>query len=360
MGKNSKKQTKASRKLGLPAGALVHVGEIKTDPPRISLIEFDTQGLRETRFESIEASRQHQTIHEKLWLNVHGLHDPAVMAEIGRRFGLHPLIQEDILNTQQRPKSDEFADYIYIAARCYEAVQENGRLVSDQVSIVLGRNFLLTFQERATGTFETIRERLRADSSPLRTHGLDYLAYTLLDTLVDRYFVALDRLGEMAEELEERALNQPSTQLLGEINRVKHEAVLLRRAVWPLREVLNTLTRADGTFFSAHTRLYLRDIYDHTVHVLESLESVRDLLADLLDIYLSSVSNRLNAEVRILTVLTTLFMPATLIAGIFGMNFNEMPWLHREDGFVLALGLMGGAATVMAASFWRRNWLKTR
>lgn len=360
MRKSSKKRTRLPRKLGLPPGSLVHVGEIKTDKPSITLIEFDAQGVTETHFDSLEASRQHQPTREKLWLNVHGLHDPAVMAEIGRRFKLHPLIQEDILNTQQRPKSDEFSDYLYIVARSFDFDSGNNSLNSDQVSIVLGRHFVLTFQERATGNFEAVRERLRAENGAMRSHGCDYLAYALLDTLVDRYFVMLDHLADQAEDLEEQALNSPTPALLAEINRVKHESLTLRRAVWPLREVLNSLARVDNGFFTADTRLYLRDIYDHTVHVLESLESVRDLLADLLDIYLSSVSNRLNTEVRILTVLTTLFMPATLIAGIFGMNFRQMPLLEDQDGFRLALGMMLGAATLMAAAFWRRNWLRSR
>jgi len=338
----------------------VHIGEIKTDRPSITLIEYDVHGITETRFDDIEASRSHQPTREKLWLNVHGLHDPTVMAEIGRRFKLHPLVQEDVLNTQQRPKSDEYADYLFIVARCFDFDAATRSLGSDQVSLVLGRNFVLTFQERATGAFEAVRERLRASNGAMRAHGTDYLAYALLDTLVDRYFVMLDNLADIAEDLEDEALNRPNPALLAEINRVKHEALTLRRAIWPLREILNLLARADNSFFSADTRLYLRDIYDHTVHVLESLESVRDLLADLLDIYLSSVSNRLNTEVRILTVLTTLFMPATLIAGIFGMNFRTMPLLSETDGFWIALATMGAAATVMAASFWRRNWLRTR
>ena len=252
------------------------------------------------------------------------------------------------------------ATIIFIVARYFDFDTETRSLISDQVSVVLGRDFVLTFQERATGAFEAVRERLRAEHGAMRAHGSDYLAYALLDTLVDRYFIMLDHLSDLAEELEESALTRPTPALLAEINRVKHEARSMRRAVWPLREVLNTLSRADNDFFTADTRLYLRDIYDHTVHVLESLESVRDLLADLLDIYLSSVSNRLNTEVRILTVLTTLFMPATLIAGIFGMNFRHMPLLDDQDGFRLALGMMIGAATAMAAAFWRRNWLKTR
>lgn len=360
MRKSNKKRARPTRKLGLPPGSLVHIGEIKTEKPSITLIEYDSHGITETRFEDIELSRAHHATREKMWLNVYGLHDPAVMAEIGRRFKLHPLVQEDILNTQQRPKSDEYTDYLFIVGRCFDFDAESRSLNSDQVSIVLGRNFVLTFQERATGAFESVRERLRAEHGAMRAHGTDYLAYAILDTLVDRYFVMLDNLSDMAEDLEDAALTRPTPALLAEINRVKHEALTLRRAVWPLREILNTLARADNGFFSADTRLYLRDIYDHTVHVLESLESVRDLLADLLDIYLSSVSNRLNTEVRILTVLTTLFMPATLIAGIFGMNFHEMPFLDQPDGFWIALSMMVGAAALMAASFWRRNWLRTR
>ena len=219
MRKSSKKRTRLPRKLGLPPGSLVHVGEIKTDKPSITLIEFDAQGVSETHFDSLEASRQHQPSRGKLWLNVHGLHDPAVMAEIGRRFKLHPLIQEDILNTQQRPKSDEFSDYIYIVARSFDFDAESKSLNSDQVSIVLGRNFVLTFQERATGAFEAVRERLRAEHGAMRAHGPDYLAYALLDTLVDRYFVMLDHLTDQAEDLEERALNKSNPTLLAEISR---------------------------------------------------------------------------------------------------------------------------------------------
>ena len=329
----------------------MHIGEIKTAKPNITLIEFDAHGITETRFDNIEASREHRPTREKMWLNVYGLHDPAVMAEIGRRFKLHPLVQEDILNTLQRPKSDEYADYLFIVARCFDFDTETRSLTSDQVSIVLGHNFVLTFQERATGAFEAVRERLRAETGAMKTHGTDYLAYALLDTLVDRYFVMLDNLADMAEELQDEALNRPNPSLLAEINRVKHEALLLRRAVWPLREILNLLARADNGFFTADTRLYLRDIYDHTVHVLESLESVRDLLADLLDIYLSSVSNRLNTEVRILTVLTTLFMPATLIAGIFGMNFAKMPLLADDEGFWKVIGGMVAIVVILVLAF---------
>ena len=206
MRKSSKKRTRPTRKLGLPPGSLVHIGEIKTDKPSITLIEFDARGVTETCFESLEASRGHHATREKMWLNVYGLHDPTVMAEIGRRFKLHPLVQEDILNTQQRPKSDEYTDYQYIVGRCFDFDTETRSLTSDQVSIVLGRNFVLTFQERPAGRFQPFRERLKNAVGPARRLGASYLAYSLLDVIVDHYFVTLDQLGDTVDELDSRLL----------------------------------------------------------------------------------------------------------------------------------------------------------
>jgi magnesium transporter len=340
-------------------GSLVHVGELKTDRPQISLLAYDDEGIEEQRFESIAESRSYRPARNRLWLNVYGLQDAAILSEIGRRFNLHPLVLEDILNTHQRPKIEDYGAYLYCVSRVFEYDRASRSLSSDQVSIVLGETFVLTFQERRTGTFEPIRDRLRAALAPMRRHGVDYLAYALLDAVVDRYFVVVDQLGDTAEELEDDALANPTPTLLKTINLVKHDTQQLRRAIWPLREVLNGLIRDENRFFGAETRLYLRDIYDHTVHVIETLDAVRELLSDLMDIYLSSVSNRLNVEVRILTVLTTLFLPATLISGVFGMNFVHMPLLADGDGFYIALGMMGAVAVAMAATFWRRNWLSS-
>ena len=346
-----------SQKVGLAPGALVHVGERRTAQPDISLIEYDASALQETRFSSVAESRGKQRGPGTLWLNVHGLHEPEVMAEIGHRFSLHPLVLEDILNTDQRPKVDDYGDYLFIVARFFEYDTATGSIGSDQVSIVLGSDFVLTFQERPTGTFDPLRERLRGDKGQIRKLGADYLAYSLLDTIVDRYFTVLEQLTERTEALEDLLLQQATPKLLKEIHEIKRETMVMRRAVWPLREVINTLTRADQRFFKPETQPYLRDIYDHTVHVIESLESIRDLIAGMLDIYLSSISNRVNLEVRILTVITTLFMPAALIAGIFGMNFRHMPLIEDNEGFLIALSMMGTIALVMVTIFWRRRWL---
>lgn len=345
------------RKTGLPPGSLVHVGDIKIARPEISLMEYDATQVLERKFQSIDESRQYQSSKSTVWLNVYGLHEPEVMAEIGRRFNLHPLVMEDVLHTEQRPKVDDYGEYLYLVTHFFAYDPATMRLSADQVSIVIGRNFVLTFQERPTGFFDPIRERLRADKGQIRKFAADYLAYSLLDTVVDRYFVVLDQLTERVELLEDEVVERASPGIMHAIHHFKRETLALRRAVWPLREVLNTLQRGDAHFFAAETLIYLRDVYDHTVHIIESLEATRDLIASLLDIYLSSVSNRVNLEVRVLTVITTIFMPATLISGIFGMNFRSMPWLNLQYGFLLALGLMVVVALAMAALFWRRRWL---
>jgi len=346
-----------SQKVGMAPGALVHVGERRTERPDITLMEFDAGSLLEKRFQSVAESRGYSRGKGTLWLNVHGLHEPEVMAEIGRRFNLHPLVLEDILNTDQRPKVDDYGDYLYIVARFFEYDAATATITSDQVSIVLGADFVLTFQERPTGTFDPLRERLRGDKGQIRKLGADYLAYSLLDTLVDRYFTILEQLAERTEAIEDQLLQKATPALLKEVHEIKRETMVMRRAVWPLREVINGLTRVDQRFFKPETQPYLRDIYDHTVHVIESLEGIRDLVAGMLDIYLSSISNRVNMEVRILTVITTLFMPAALIAGIFGMNFRHMPLIEDNQGFLLALSMMGTIALVMVTVFWRRRWL---
>ncbi len=359
--KAARKRNKGRRsdhKLGVPAGSLVHVGEIKTDRPRISLIEYDASGMAEREFASITEARDFSPTRQTVWLNVHGLHDPAVMAEIGRRFELHPLTMEDILNTTQRAKVDEYPAYLFIVLRLLDVDREDGQLSSEQLGLVLGRNFVLSFQEQSRGIFTPIRERMRTDQSALRERGADHLAYSLLDVVVDRYFLAVDHLAEEAEALEEEAMTSPSPSLLARINRCKRDTLTVRRAVWPLRELVGTLQRSDRNSFTPETRLYLRDVQDHAIHVLESLDAVRDQLGDLLEIYMSSASNRLNVEVRILTVLSMLFMPATLIAGIWGMNFSDMPLTEGRRGFWWVILLMAGCALVMGLLFWRRRMLR--
>ena len=345
-----------STKTGMPPGSLVHLGDRKLERASITLIEYGPEQLAERRFISIEDSRDFKPMLPVLWLNVYGLHEPEVLAEIGHRFKLHPLVLEDILNTDQRPKLDDYGDYLFLVARFFNYDEKAMAVSSEQVSIVIGRNFVLTFQEQPTGNFDPIRDRLREGRGQIRKGGPDYLAYALIDTIVDRYFAILESLGERVEQLEEELMHQPSAAILETLHRLKRETVVLRRAVWPLREIVNGLMRG-GEFFGTAIQPYLRDVYDHTVHVIESLEAIRDLIASLLEIYLSTISNRVNREVRVLTVIALIFMPATLLAGIFGMNFRLMPLLEDPNGFGTVIGMMLCIASGLGLLFWRRKWL---
>ena len=370
-----------SKKIGLPPGSLVYVGQVDTeaanlDKPTISLIEYDaadiservltTDDLASIKLDGYINSSTDPGMNpstdpgKKLWLNIHGVHDVAIIKKIGDLFHLHLLVQEDILNTGQRPKIDEFDDYLFLETRSFNYEKASMAVSSEQISVVLGHNFLLTFQERSTGIFEPVRERLRASRAHIRELGVDYLAYSLLDSVVDRYFKVLEDVGDDSEALEDILLSKPTNTELHSIHQLKRVSIELRRAVWPLREVINSLTRNESDFFKPATMPYLRDVYDHTVNFIESLESIRDSLSGMMDIYMASVSNRVNLEVRALTVVAMLFMPATLIAGIFGMNFHEMPWLAEKNGFWWAMGLMVSIALIMILIFWRRQWLSSK
>lgn len=354
-----------AKKSGLPPGSLVYVGQgdedvTKLELPKLTLMSYDASDLQENAIDVGELAALNLDASKKLWLNVHGIHDVGLINQIGLAFGLHPLVLEDILNTEQRPKVDEFSNYVFFETRHFYYDKATLSVSSEQISLVLGRNFLLTFQERSTGAFAPVRERLRAEHSPMRGLGVDYLAYSLLDSIVDKYFHVLEEMDDDSEALEDALLAKPSIAQLHSIHQLKRASIELRRVVWPLREVINHLTRNESGFFSAGTIPYLRDIYDHTINFIESLESIRDNLGGLMDIYMTSVSNRVNLEVRALTVVAMLFMPATLIAGIFGMNFQSMPWIAEQHGFWWAMAVMGGIALLMLMIFWRRQWLSSK
>jgi magnesium transporter len=357
-----------SKKTGMPPGALVYVGETDTTvtniKPTVTMIAYNTAELTEKSLSIDELTSfkiaDYVSAGKKLWVNVHGVHDVDLIKQIGDLFNLHPLVQEDILNTEQRPKIDEFDHYVFLEARSFKYEKTSMAVDSEQISFVLGRDFLLTFQEQSTGIFQPVRERLRAGRAHVRELGVDYLAYSLLDSVVDRYFNVLEEVGDAAEALQDLLLHRPSNAELQSIHQLKRVSIELRRAVWPLREVINNLIRNENDFFKTSTLPYLRDVYDHTVNFIESLESIRDSLSGMMDIYMASVSQRVNLELRALTVVAMLFMPATLIAGIFGMNFTHMPWIDEYNGFWWAMGIMGGIALIMIIIFWRRQWLSSK
>lgn len=350
--------TRRSTKRGLAPGSMVHIGTRKIHEAGISLIEYGPDELQETRFVSLEQSRAHRARLPVRWLNVHGVHDTVVLAEIGQRFGLHPLVMEDIANTEQRPKVEDYGDQLFVVARMLTLSADGHALSSEQCSLVLGPDFLLSFQERPSGSFEPVRERLRKAHGTLRRSGVDLLAYSLIDALVDNYFGVVERIDERLDLLEEELFERPASAQLATLHQARRDTLALRRALWPLREVIASLQRGDHPLIGPDTRVYLRDVQDHLTFLLESVDAMRETLSGLLDVYLSAMSQRVNQEVRVLAVITTLFMPAALIAGVFGMNFRFMPWLDSPHGFALALAMMGGVAAVLGTLFWRRHWMR--
>lgn len=347
---------KRSAKAGLPPGSLVYLGEPATGRPVLTLIEYDAGDYREEQPASV--AQISAASGKTLWLNVYGLNEPALLEEIGKRFSLHPLVLEDILNTDQRPKVEDYSAYLFFVAKSFEYNATNQAITTDQVSIVLGQGFVLTFQEKSTGTFAPLRERLKNAKGQIRKQGADYLAYALLDATVDRYFICLEALAEQAESLENLVVTRPTQKLLRELHGIRRKTLFLRRAVWPLREVVSLLARGESTLFARDTLPFLRDVYDHTVYVIESLDAIRDLIAGLMDIYVTSLSNRINVQIRLLTVITTIFMPLTLLTGIFGMNLKHMPFLEWEGSFYLLMGFMLAIALGLLIVYWRIRWLR--
>ncbi|KJV32808.1 magnesium transporter [Aquitalea magnusonii] len=343
--------------LGEAPGTLLPVGEQKVASSSITLLEYGPQQLHETRFETVADGLSYQPSQPVLWLNVYGLHDPDVMQAIGDRFGLHPLVQEDILNNRQRPKLEDYGDYLFIATRVFDFPPHGGRLGYNQMYLVIGKDFVLSFQEKPTGVFEPVRERLRGGRAALRNKGADYLAYGLIDAIIDDYFGVLSQFTEHVERTDQMLLHGREQGVLHKVQRLKHDCLKLRRSILPLREILLNLMRGEHQLIQADTQVYLRDAYDHTMHVVESLEMSREMVADMLDLYLSTQSHRLNLQMRVLTVFSMIFMPLTLIAGIYGMNFENMPELHWHYGYFGVLGLMAAIAIGLIWLFSRRNWI---
>lgn len=344
-------------KIGRAPGEAVHVGQVHTDQPSLTLIEYSVDSYAEHTFASIEDSRHYQLGDKVYWLNVYGLHDTDILAEVGRRFGLHPLVVEDIANTDQRPKVEDYGDYLFIVTRTFDYDPRTDEMSSDQISLVLGKNFVLSFQERPSGKFAPVRERLRAGKGQGRRLGADYLAYALIDAVVDHYFYTIDVFADQTEEFDEALLaERPQPDVIKRIHTLKMNALLLRRALWPLREAVNTLERGDLDLIQPATRVYLRDVHDHATQIIESLELLRDMIAGMVDLYMSNQSNRLNTEMRFLTVIATLFMPLTFIVGVYGMNFENMPELHWRYGYFIVWGVMLTTVAVMGWIFWRRRW----
>jgi len=348
---------KSSRKAGQSPGTLLHIGAKQIETPRISIFDYGARQLNERKTASVEeclAFRESPTV---TWLNVIGLHNPEIVSKIGLCFGMHPLVQEDILNTNQRPKIEDYEDYLYTVVKMLSYDEKTNELDIEQVSLILGKNFVITFQEKEGDVFNPLRERLKNPEGKTRKAGADYLYYALLDTIVDSYFIILEKIGEKIEALEEALVKHPRNETLQEIHALKREMIYLRKSVWPLREVVSTLERGESKLISKPTMVYLRDAYDHTIQVIDTVETFRDMLSGMVDLYLSSLSNRMNEVMKVLTVIATIFIPLTFIAGVYGMNFKYMPELSHPLGYFAVWGVMLVVAGTMFLYFRKKKWL---
>ena len=346
---------KRSKKSGLPPGTLVHIGERKAETVTITTFHYSRTGCEEQQLE--QPDRLVAPVDESvLWINVGGVHKVEVVEAIGKQFSLHPLLLEDVANTDQRPKLDDYEVYVFLVMKML-SLTDRQEIAVEQVSLVLGKNYVLSFQENGTDVFQPVRERLRGGKGRLRQSGADYLLYALVDAIVDQYFAVLEMLGEKIEALQQTVVADPQPETLKDIHALKRQLLFLRRAVWPLRDVMNNLSRSDCPFLQQPTKVFFRDVYDHVVQIVDTIETLREMVSACLDIYLSSVSYRLNAVMRVLTVITTIFMPLSFIASIYGMNFEHMPELKSEWGYPVVLVVMLAVGIIMLVLFKNKRWL---
>jgi magnesium transporter len=329
-----------------------------TGSARITILDYDEQHFQERKAEVVEEPSPPRDRPTVTWINVDGL-QPETVEKIGESFGLHPLVVEAILNRDQRPKLEDFVDYLYIVLKMLSYDDKANEIATEQVSLILGSNYVLSFQEEREGdVFNPIRERIRSEkASRIRKMGVDYLVYSLMDSVVDSYFTILEKVGERIEFLEEELVAKPTPTVLQAIHDLRREMISLRKSVWPLREVISGLERGESKLIGEEAQVYFRNLYDHTIQVIDSVETSRDIISGMLEIYLSSISNKMNEVMKVLTIIATIFMPLTLIAGIYGMNFRYMPELEAPWGYPLAWVAMLIVAGLMLLYFRRKRWI---
>ncbi len=335
----------------------MYTGKRKADKVKITIIDYDETHLQEKEARTIEECFQFKDMPTVTWINIDGLHKIELIEKLGKHFNLHPLVLEDIVNTGQRPKMEDFVDYIFVNLKMLHYDEKENEAKAEQVSLILGSNFVLSFQESEGDVFDIIRERIRSDKGRIRKMGADYLAYSLIDAIVDNYFIILEKIGEKIEENEDELVANPVPETLQTIHGLKRQMIFLRKSVWPLREVINRLERWESPLIQKSTDIYLRDVYDHTIQVIDAVETFRDTLSGMLDIYLSSVSNRMNEVMKVLTIIATIFIPLTLVTSLYGMNFKYMPELEWPLGYPLVLLAMLVVGVMMIIYFRRKRWL---
>ena len=346
-----------SKKSGMSPGTLVHIGEKKVDQTRISFFDYDSDVCSEKKPAVIEEVLPLKDSATTSWINVDGIHDGEIIQNIGEHFNIHALTLEDIMNTGQRPKVEEFDEYLYVVIKMLTFDDSAEHIHSEQVSFILGENFLISFQENHGDVFNAVRERIRKAKGRIRRKKADYLLYALMDAIVDNYFFILETVGDRVEVLEEEMLVTSSQDTLISLHGIKRELIFFRRQVWHVRDFLNILEKGEDTLFEENTKLFLRDLYDHTIQVIDIIESLRDILTGMQDLFLSNLSNKMNEVMKVLTIIATIFIPITFIAGVYGMNFKYIPELGFHWGYPAFWLVVFGVVGVMVIYFRRKKWI---
>lgn len=344
------------KKIGLPAGSLIHIGEKKVEHSRIRIIDFSEDYCMHRQVLGIEDCKQYKEKESITWINIDGLHDVRLIESTGKLFDIHPLVLEDILHTGQRPKIEVFDDYVFLVLRMISYDEEKETVAEEQLSIVLGENYVISFQEKPGNVFDPIRERIIQGKARIRRKKADYLTYALLDAVVDNYFHVLDKLEKKLEELDEEIFENSSPETFRKTGALKKEIMLLRKSIWPLREIVSAITKDEYDLIDESNHVYYRDVYDHIIQVNDILDNFREMISTMHDTYMNIVNNRMNEIMKLLTVIATIFIPLTFIAGIYGMNFRYMPELEWQWGYFGVLGVMVLLAGSMIVYFRRKNW----
>jgi len=342
---------------GASPGTLVHAGPPQVESVRIDLMAYGPEGCREAQLSEVGEGFPFPPGPGVSWLNIEGLHEVEIVREVGERLAIHPLILEDIVNTWQRPKIEEHADYLYIVLPMLSVDPDSGTIRDEQLSLILGPDYVVTFQERHGDSFDAVRERIRSEGARIRGYGADFLAYALVDSVVDHYFTVLETVGDATERVELEVMQNPTRDTMHRLHGLKREMLVLRRAVWPVRDMVNALLRSESALIDPQTRVFVKDVYDHTVRVIDTVEILRDVVGGMIDLYLSSISHRANEVMKTLTVMASIFIPLTFIAGVYGMNFAYMPELEQPWAYPTLLGLMGAIVVGMLWHFKRKGWI---
>ncbi len=346
---------KSSKKFGAAPGSIIYTGEKKIESVKLVITDFDVEAVQ--RFEVASLEKLPEKRAEKRWLHIKGLHDPEILNQLGEKYSIHSLVLEDVVNPNQPPKIEEFDDYLFVITKLFFVDSELQELRSEHLSFILLPDLIITFQETDTAHFDPILRRLDTPKARMRKYGLDYFLYALIDLVIDHYFLALDAMNDMFEDLEERVIENPQQHHVHEIHQLKRQIITFRKSVRPLREVANVMMDENTELISDDIAVFLRDLYDHTIQAIDLLETQRELASGLMDTYLSQISHRMNEVMKVLTIMSTIFIPLGFLAGVYGMNFDYMPELHFKYGYFFLLGVMLLAAIGMLLFFRHKKWL---